>query len=129
MKPETIRDFQAAKFGMFLHRGLYAVPGGRWNGEPMDYIGEWGPSKFRIPSAEYARLAREFNPIHFDAEAWVKKAAAETELGELTVSGGESGMFPLRTTGVEAPGGGMDEFRRVEALSPMIGYRKGNLCE
>ena len=68
MKPETIRDFQAAKFGMFLHWGLYAVPGGRWNGESMDYIGEWIQSKFRIPNAEYARLAREFNPDRFDAD-------------------------------------------------------------
>ena len=76
MKPETIRDFQAAKFGMFLHWGLYAVPGGRWNGESMDYIGEWIQSKFRIPNAEYARLAREFNPDRFDAEEWVAKAAA-----------------------------------------------------
>ncbi len=76
MKPETIREFRRRKFGMFLHWGLYSIPGGRWKGRSMDYIGEWIQSKFRIPNAEYAQLAREFNPVHFNAEEWVKKAAA-----------------------------------------------------
>lgn len=67
-------DFQRAKFGMFIHWGLYAIPGGRWKGKCADYVGEWIQAKFRIPNAEYARLAEEFNPRDFDADAWVKCA-------------------------------------------------------
>ena len=76
MRSEKIQEFSGRKFGMFLHWGLYAVPGGRWRGQVMDYIGEWIQSKYRIPNREYAALAREFNPVRFDAAEWMEKAAA-----------------------------------------------------
>lgn len=76
MIQKTIRDFRDRKFGMFLHWGLYSVPGGRWRGQTMDYIGEWIQSKYRISNREYAALAREFRPVRFDAAAWMDKAAA-----------------------------------------------------
>ena len=63
--------FQDARFGLFVHWGLYAVPGGEWKGETMGYIGEWLQARFRIPNREYAALADKFNPIEFDADAWV----------------------------------------------------------
>lgn len=63
--------FQEARFGLFVHWGLYAVPGGEWKGETMNYIGEWIQSRFRIPNAEYAELTKQFNPVEFDADAWV----------------------------------------------------------
>ena len=67
-------DFQRAKFGLFIHWGLYAIPGGRWKGECTDYVGEWIQAKFRIPNEQYARLAEEFNPQDFNADEWVKCA-------------------------------------------------------
>ncbi|QYY35982.1 alpha-L-fucosidase [Ruficoccus sp. ZRK36] len=75
--PDTsaINAFRQARFGMFIHWGLYALPGGRWKGEIMDYIGEWLQARFRIPNAEYARLAERFDPVDFDADAWVRLAA------------------------------------------------------
>lgn len=76
MKEQLFREFRDRKFGLFLHWGLYAVPGGRWKGETMDYIGEWIQSKYRIPSAEYTKLASQFNPVRFDADRWIGKAAA-----------------------------------------------------
>lgn len=76
MTSESIRDFCDRKFGMFLHWGLYSIPGGRWRGRTMDYIGEWLQSRCRIPNREYAALAKEFRPDRFDAAAWVGKAAA-----------------------------------------------------
>jgi alpha-L-fucosidase len=74
MNHDNIVNFTQAKFGMFIHWGLYAIPGGRWKGRRMDYIGEWIQSRFRIPNAEYAKLADQFNPIYFDADKWVKCA-------------------------------------------------------
>lgn len=66
--------FKQAQFGMMVHWGLYALPAGEWKGERMPFIGEWAQSYFRIPSAEYGRLAAAFNPILFDADAWVRLA-------------------------------------------------------
>jgi len=66
--------FKQAKFGMMIHWGLYSLPAGEWRGERMDEIGEWCQQYFRIPNAEYHRLAGIFNPIFFDAEEWVKLA-------------------------------------------------------
>ena len=68
--------FRQRRFGIFLHWGLYALPGGRWKGETMDYIGEWLQSRFRIPNREYARLAEQFNPVRFNAEEWIQAIKA-----------------------------------------------------
>ena len=60
---------------MFIHWGLYALPGGRHNGKVMEYIGEWFQSYFRMPNEEYAKFAGEFNPVKFNADDWIRKAA------------------------------------------------------
>lgn len=69
-----IAAFRKARFGMFIHWGLYAQLGGRWKGEKMDYIGEWIQSRYQIPNAEYAKLAKDFNPVKFDADEWARQA-------------------------------------------------------
>jgi len=63
-----------ARFGMFIHWGLYAVPAGTWNGERVNGLGEWIMAQAKIPVADYAPLAKQFNPVQFDADAWVKTA-------------------------------------------------------
>jgi alpha-L-fucosidase len=63
-----------AKFGMFIHWGLYAIPAGLWKGEAIPGIGEWIMLRARIPVAEYEKLAAEFNPVKFDAAQWVSLA-------------------------------------------------------
>lgn len=64
--------FRDAAFGAFIHWGLYAVPGGVWKGKKTDYIGEWLQARLRIPNAEYAELAKTFNPVRFDADEWCR---------------------------------------------------------
>lgn len=66
--------FRIARFGMFIHWGVYAVPAGTHNGEKIDGIGEWIMSKGEIPMAEYQEYAKEFNPVKYDPIAWVKLA-------------------------------------------------------
>ena len=63
-----------AKFGMFIHWGLYSLPAGEWKGKYYEGIGEWIMYKARIPLADYEELATQFNPVKFDAEAWAQLA-------------------------------------------------------
>jgi len=63
-----------ARFGMFIHWGLYAVPAGVYENEPIDGIGEWIMNSAHIPVAEYEKFAAQFNPIQFDAAEWVRIA-------------------------------------------------------
>jgi len=63
-----------ARFGLFIHWGLYSTLAGEWQGQRMDYIGEWIMSRFRIPGAEYSKLAAQFNPQGFNADEWVQLA-------------------------------------------------------
>jgi alpha-L-fucosidase len=63
-----------ARFGMFIHWGLYALPAGYWNGKEVPGIGEWIMNHAKIPVQEYEKLAAKFNPVRFDADQWVTVA-------------------------------------------------------
>jgi len=73
-KPDDPRMqwWKDAKFGMFIHWGIYSVPAGKW-GDKTTY-GEWIMHSAKIPRAEYAALAKQFNPTGFNAEEWVRLA-------------------------------------------------------
>lgn len=71
---EKMQWFREAKFGLFIHWGLYSIPAGEWKGKPIPGIGEWIMNHAQIPVGEYEQLARQFNPVKFDAEAWVQMA-------------------------------------------------------
>ena len=68
--------WREARFGMFIHWGLYAIPAGEWNGKQIDGIGEWIMKYAQIGVADYSKLAAQFNPVKFDAAAWVALAKA-----------------------------------------------------
>jgi alpha-L-fucosidase len=66
--------WRAARFGMFIHWGIYSVPAGTYQGKRIPSIGEWIMNNASIPVAEYAQYARQFDPEKFDAEQWVQIA-------------------------------------------------------
>jgi alpha-L-fucosidase len=66
--------WREAKFGMFIHWGLYAVPAGTYDGKRISGIGEWIMNNGKIPVARYAQYAKEFNPTQFNADEWVSIA-------------------------------------------------------
>ncbi|HEY3412666.1 MAG TPA: alpha-L-fucosidase [Armatimonadota bacterium] len=68
--------WREARFGMFIHWGLYAVPAGRWNGKTVDGASEWLLNNAQIKVADYEPLQKQFNPVKFDALAWVRLAKA-----------------------------------------------------
>lgn len=73
-KDERMEWFRDAKFGLFIHWGLYAIPAGEWEGKIYPGISEWIMYKAQIPVEEYRQLAKEFNPVKFNADEWVKLA-------------------------------------------------------
>jgi alpha-L-fucosidase len=73
--------FQDAKYGMFLHWGVYSVMGG---GGDMG-IAEWIMNQKEIPIVAYENLANYFNPIEFDPEEWVS-IAKEAGMKYITIT-------------------------------------------
>ena len=72
---EARKWFEEAKFGLFIHWGVYSVLGD----------GEWVMNNQNISIKEYERLPGFFNPIEFDADEWVKMAK-ETGMKYITIT-------------------------------------------
>jgi len=75
MEPAMVSDDAAAtriawwrdaKFGLFMHWGVYSIPG----------RGEWVQWNEQIPVEDYAKLAQQFHPDHFDPDSWAAIAKA-----------------------------------------------------
>lgn len=66
--------WKEARFGMFIHWGLYSIPAGKWKDRDYDGIGEWIGQWAKIPKEEYRKLAAKFNPKNFDADKWIQLA-------------------------------------------------------
>ena len=73
-KADRLDWWREARFGMFIHWGLYAVPAGYYKGKDCPGIGEWIMYRFQIPAAEYERYAERFNPVKFNADQWARLA-------------------------------------------------------
>lgn len=65
-----------AKYGMFIHFGLYSILGGEYKGQVTPKIAEWIQNTLKIPLADYKKLMKDFNPTQFSADDWVSTAKA-----------------------------------------------------
>jgi alpha-L-fucosidase len=52
-----------AKFGLFIHWGVYSVPAGVYKGQEVRGIGEWIMNHAKIPVVEYKKFSKQFNPV------------------------------------------------------------------
>lgn len=66
--------WKEARFGMFIHWGLYAVPAGVYRGKIYPGASEWLMEQAHIPVSEYAQYAPQFFPFKYDARRWVEIA-------------------------------------------------------
>ena len=66
--------WRQARFGMFIHWGLYAVPAGDYKGKRSKDIGEWIMSWAQHPARRVRAVRAPFNPVKFDAARWVRTA-------------------------------------------------------
>jgi alpha-L-fucosidase len=73
-KDERMEWWREARFGMFIHWGVYSLPAGIWDGRQIGGIGEWIMNRGKIPVADYQRMAKSFNPVKYDPDAWVRMA-------------------------------------------------------
>jgi alpha-L-fucosidase len=71
-KEARMKWWKDARFGLFIHWGLYAVPAGEWKGQTNH--AEWIRTTAQIPINEYEKFVQQFNPVKFNAEEWVKLA-------------------------------------------------------
>lgn len=83
LDPQKAEWFRNAKFGMFIHWGLYSVLEGSYNGRTMpdkslkngnSWYAEWIQTRMEIPAAEYQKIKDRFNPTGYNAEEWVLEA-------------------------------------------------------
>lgn len=71
---ERIAWLKEAKFGMFIHWGLYSLLAGEYKGEQVKGIAEWIMYRFHIPVSEYGKLKEQFSAEKFCAKDWVSMA-------------------------------------------------------
>lgn len=73
---ERMAWYEDAKFGCFIHWGVYSVPAGIWNGKPFDGYSEHLMRKAQIPLKEYKeKLVYTFNPVDFNADEWMRNVS------------------------------------------------------
>ena len=68
--------WREARFGMFIHWGVYSVPAGTYHGKRVPGIGEWIMCRGKIPMAEYQKFAAQYNPVEYNPDDWVRLAKA-----------------------------------------------------
>src|SRR5260221_9495124 len=73
-REKRLEWFREAKYGLFIHWGLYAIPAGEWNGKRSPGLGEWVMLRSAVPVAEDEKLASPFHPVKFNADEGVKAA-------------------------------------------------------
>ena len=63
--------WRSARFGMFIHFGLYSTPAGVWDGKDWPGVGEWLLTNAKADPIAYEKtLLPQFNPVKFDAKQW-----------------------------------------------------------
>lgn len=84
LDPSKVEWFKEAKFGMFIHWGLYSILEGTYNGHTMpdttfpqgnSWYAEWIKPRLEVPDDYYNGLINEFNPVNYDPDFWVREAA------------------------------------------------------
>jgi len=73
-REKRLEWFREAKYGMFIHWGLYAIPAGEWKGQRCLGLGEWLMNRCKVPVGDYEQLTKQFNPTKFNPDEWVQLA-------------------------------------------------------
>ncbi|MFC2760130.1 alpha-L-fucosidase [Hallella multisaccharivorax] len=83
LDPAKAQWFREAKFGMFIHWGLYSIFAGSYNGHTLpdatlpngrSWYAEWAEKRLQIPDKVYRGKAREFSTPRYNPDEWVRLA-------------------------------------------------------
>ena len=69
---KAMQKFRDNRLGAFVHWGLYAIPGGEWNGKIYPGAAEWLKSWAKVPAKEWLKLMDQWNPEAFNAKQWAR---------------------------------------------------------
>ncbi len=120
--------FREARFGLFIHWGVYAVPAGFWQGKPVG--AEWIMNQGRIPVADYKAFAKNFTAAKYDPEAWAQ-LAADAGMKYVVITAKHHDGFALYDTrysdwnAVKASGAGRDLIKPLAAAVRARGLKFG----
>ncbi|WP_372650754.1 alpha-L-fucosidase, partial [Draconibacterium sp.] len=71
---KRMKWFTDAKYGMFIHFGLYSQLGGIYDGNDEGKYAEWIQANQQIPKSDYVKLIETWNPKNFNANKIAKLA-------------------------------------------------------
>jgi alpha-L-fucosidase len=69
-----MRRFRDNRLGAFIHWGLYAIPGGEWDGKVYPGAAEWLKAWAKVPADEWLGLMEQWNPVNFKPREWADMA-------------------------------------------------------
>jgi alpha-L-fucosidase len=122
--------WREARFGMFIHWGVYSVPAGTYQGKRIGGIGEWIMNTAKIPTSEYQQFAKQFNPVKYNADEWVRTARAAGMKYIVITAKHHDGfaMFDTKASNwniVKASPFGRDPLKELAAACRKYGIRLG----
>jgi alpha-L-fucosidase len=126
--------WREARFGMFIHWGVYSLPAGVWEGKPVTGYAEHIQRIRKIPIATYReQVAGRFNPVLFNADAWAA-AARRAGMGYMIITAKHHDGFAMYDSQVSdyniikaTPFGktGRDPMRELKDACARAGLRFG----
>lgn len=131
MKDTKQQWFKDAKYGLFIHWGLYCLLAGEYKGVKTDRIAEWIENTLDIPVEEYRELAKEFNPVNWDADAFVKRAVEQWGVKYIVLTSKHHEGFAMYDSKVsdynvvKATPYGKDILRELHTACKKYGIRMG----
>ncbi len=122
--------WREARFGMFIHWGVYSVPAGVYKEQQINKASEWIMNRAKIPVTEYQKFAAQFNPVKYDADAWVK-AAKEAGMKYIVITAKHHDGFAMFKTSasrwniVDATPYGKDVLKSLSEACKKYGIKLG----
>ncbi|MGB7161443.1 MAG: alpha-L-fucosidase [Tepidisphaeraceae bacterium] len=128
---QRMQWWRDARFGLFIHWGVYSDLAGVWQGEPVEGYAEHIQRKAKIPIDVYRKeVAVKFNPTRFDADAWAK-LAKDAGMGYLVITSKHHDGFAMYDSDVspdnivKATAWKHDPMRDLKAATARQGIRFG----
>ncbi len=123
--------FKDAKYGLFIHWGLFSLLAGEYNGKRTDHIAEWIMNYLDIPVEEYRKLAASFTAKKFNADEIVRMAKEEWGMKYLVFTTKHHEGFAMWNSGcsdynvVKATPYGKDVLKEFQAACEKYGLALG----